>query len=131
MIEIFLLLIIAALAVRLRRKKMQGSALDTELKELIADAENTKSAASEIRQYLLDIVNDNRQELEKFSDVRLHQAREMVDRLGPGAFYWMTDIAASLAAGYAARINGVRTNVDEEVLSPATPEAVIKSVVVI
>jgi hypothetical protein len=55
----------------------------------------------------------------------------MVDRLGPGAFYWMTDIAASLAAGYAARINGVRTNVDEEVLSPATPEAVIKSVVVI
>jgi hypothetical protein len=58
MIEIFLLLIIAALAVRLRRKKMQGSALDTELKELIADAENTKSAASEIRQYLLDIVND-------------------------------------------------------------------------
>ena len=131
MIEIFLLLIIAALAVRLRRKKMQGSALDTELKELIANAENTKSAASEIRQYLLDIVNDNRQELEKFSDVRLHQAREMVDRLGPGAFYWMTDIAASLAAGYAARINGVRTNVNEEVLSPATPEAVIKSVVVI
>lgn len=131
MIEIFLLLIIAVLVVRLCRKKMKGSALDTELKELIADAENTKSAASEIRQYLLDIVNDNRQELEKFSNVRLHQAREMVDRLGPGAFYWMTDIAASLAAGYAARINGVRTNVDEEVLFPATPEAVIKSVVVI
>lgn len=131
MIEVILLLIIAALVVRLRRKKMQGSSLDTELEELIADAEKTKSAASEIRQYLLDIVNDNRQELEKFSDVRLHQAREMVDRLGPGAFYWMTDIAASLAAGYAARINGVRTNIDEEVPSPATPEAVIKSIVVI
>lgn len=131
MMELLLLLIIAALVVRLWRKRKKVLSLDTELRELIADAEKTKAAASEIRQYLLDIVNDNRQELEKFSDLRLHQAREMIDRLGPGAFYWMTDISATLAAGYAARINGVQTNVDEEVGVPATPEAIIKSVVMI
>lgn len=129
MTEILLLVIIAALVVRLRRKKDRSQSLDNELKELINEARQSEEIAREIRQYLLDIINDNKQEQEKFSDVRLKQATDMVHRIGPGAFYWMTDIAATLASGYAARINGLRTNVDDEVGESATPEAIIRAVV--
>ncbi len=96
---------------------------------MIEDVRESEITATEIRQFLLDIINDNKQDVEKFSDVRLRQASEMMERIGPGAFYWMTDIAATLAAGYAARINGIETNVDEAVGESATPEAIVRVVV--
>lgn len=129
MFELLLILIIIGLILRGRTKRKKNRSIDAELKAMIDDVRESEVIATEIRQFLLDIINDNRQDLEKFSDVRLRQAAEMMERIGPGAFYWMTDIAATLASGYAARINGVRTNVDEEVGESATPEAIIRAVV--
>lgn len=117
------------LLIRVFKRRRPSNSLDSELRALIEDSRKTEAAAIEIRQYLLDIANDNKQNIEKFSDLRLHQAREMIDRLGPGAFYWMTDIAATLAAGYAARINGIPTNVDDAVTLPTTPEEIIRTVI--
>ena len=129
MFELLLILIIIGLLIRRRDKRKKNRSIDAELREMIDDVRESEITATEIRQYLLDIINDNKQELEKFSDVRLRQASEMMERIGPGAFYWMTDIAATLAAGYAARINGIRTNVDEEISEPATPESIVRTVV--
>ena len=129
MFELLLILIIIGLLIRRRDKRKKNKSIDAELREMIDDVRESEITATEIRQYLLDIINDNTQELEKFSDVRLRQASEMMERIGPGAFYWMTDIAATLAAGYAARINGIRTNVDEEISEPATPESIVRTVV--
>ena len=129
MFELLLILIIIGLLIRRRDKRKKSKSIDAELREMIDDVRESEITATEIRQYLLDIINDNKQELEKFSDVRLRQASEMMERIGPGAFYWMTDIAATLAAGYAARINGIRTNVDEEISEPATPESIVRTVV--
>lgn len=129
MFELLLILIIIGLLIRRRDKRKKSKSIDAELREMIEDVRESEITATEIRQFLLDIINDNKQELEKFSDVRLRQASEMMERIGPGAFYWMTDIAATLAAGYAARINGIRTNVDEEISEPATPESIVRTVV--
>lgn len=129
MFELLLILIIIGLLIRRRDKRKKNKSIDAELREMIDDVRESEITATEIRQFLLDIINDNKQELEKFSDVRLRQASEMMERIGPGAFYWMTDIAATLAAGYAARINGIHTNVDEEISEPASPESIVRTVV--
>jgi hypothetical protein len=129
MLEILLILIIVGLLLRRHGKRKKNASIDAELKEMIDDVRESEIIADEIRQFLLDVINDNNQGLEKFSQVRLRQAGEMTNRIGPGAFYWMTDIAATLASGYAARINGTPTNVDEEVGNSATPEAIVKAVV--
>ncbi|MFM8254587.1 MAG: hypothetical protein ACKN9O_05095 [Actinomycetota bacterium] len=129
MFELLLILIIVGLLFRSRDKRKKSRSIDAELHKMIEDVRESEITATEIRQFLLDIINDNKQDVEKFSDVRLRQASEMMERIGPGAFYWMTDIAATLAAGYAARINGNLTNVDEAVGESATPEAIVRVVV--
>jgi hypothetical protein len=85
--------------------------------------------AFEIKQYLLAIIEDDKNDLEKFSDARIEQAERILDRAGPSAMYWMTDIAAQLAFLAAAKANGIPTNVDAKVGEQATPEAIVKAVV--
>ena len=108
-------------------KKVHG--LDGELKELIEDANYSTGIGLEIKGLLLDVINDNRMDREKFSDARLAQAQGILDRAGPGAFYWMSDIAAQLAFLAAAQINGVATNVNIELGESATAEDIVRVVV--
>ena len=118
---------------RRSRKKREGrkmSGLDAELKTLIDDDGDKTGIAFEIKQYLLAIVEDDKNDVEKFSDARIAQAERILDRAGPSALYWMTDIAAQLAFLAAAQINGIPTNIDEEVGASTTAEAIIKAVVI-
>ena len=108
-------------------KKVHG--LDGELKELIEDANFSTGIGLEIKGLLLDVINDNRMDREKFSDARLAQAQGILDRAGPGAFYWMSDIAAQLAFLAAAQINGMATSVNFELGESATAEDVVRVVV--
>ncbi len=77
----------------------------------------------------MDIINDNNNDLEKFSNYRINQAQNLLDRAGPATFYWMGEIAAQLALLSAAQINGIPTNVNAELRDSATPEAIIDIVV--
>ncbi len=77
----------------------------------------------------MDIINDNNHDLEKFSDSRINQAQNLLDRAGPAAFYWMGEIAAQLAMLSAAQINGIPTNVNVELRDGATPESIVDLVV--
>lgn len=117
---------------RRTRKKREGRrmyGLDAELKSLIENDGDKTGIAFEIKQYLLAIIEDDKNDLEKFSDARIEQAERILDRAGPSAMYWMTDIAAQLAFLAAAQKNGIPTNVDAKVGERATPEAIVKAVV--
>jgi len=117
---------------RKSRKKREGRrmrGLDAELKTLIEEDGDKTGIAFEIKQYLLSIVEDDKNDVEKFSDARIEQAERILDRAGPSAMYWMTDIAAQLAFLAAAQKNGIPTNIDEKVGETTTAEAIIKAVV--
>ena len=93
---------------RRARKKREGRrmhGLDAELKSLIEVDGDKTGIAFEIKQYLLAIIEDDKNDLEKFSDARIEQAERILDRAGPSAMYWMTDIAAQLAFLAAAQKN--------------------------
>jgi hypothetical protein len=117
---------------RRARKKREGRrmhGLDAELKSLIDNDGDKTGIAFEIKQYLLAIVEDDKNDVEKFSDARISQAERILNRAGPSAMYWMTDIAAQLAFLAAAKVNGIATSVDAKVGEHATPEAIVKAVV--
>ena len=117
---------------RRARKKREGRrmrGLDAELKSLIENDGDKTGIAFEIKQYLLAIIEDDKNDLEKFSDARIEQAARILDRAGPSAMYWMADIAAQLAFLAAAQKNGIPTNIDAKVGERATPEAIVKAVV--
>ena len=124
---LFALLIFLFLNRTKRRKKPRG--LDAELKELIENSNDATGIGLEIKGFLLDLINDEKNDAEKFSDARLAQAQRIIDRAGPGAMYWMTDIAAQFAFLAAAQINGIPTNVSAELPDSATPEDIVRIVV--
>ena len=112
-----------------RKARRKPRTLDAELRALIQDHNTNTGIALDIKRFLLDIINDNNNDREKFSDLRINQAQHLLDRAGPAAFYWMGEIAAQLAILSAAQINGIPTNVNAELRDGATPEAVIEVVV--
>lgn len=117
---------------RRARKRRQGRrvrGVDAELKSIIEEDGDKTGIAFEIKQYLLAVIEDDKNDVEKFSDTRIEHAERILDRAGPSAMYWMTDIAAQLAFLAAATKNGIQTSVDAKVGEQATPEAIVKAVV--
>ena len=110
-----------------RARKPRG--LDAELKELIENSNDATGIGLEIKGFLLDLINDEKNDAGKFSDARLAQAQRILDRAGPGAMYWMTEIATQLAMLAAAQINSIPTNVSVELREGATPEDIVRLVV--
>ena len=110
------------------KKKRRPHTIDGELKELIQSDQENKGIALEIKNYLLAIIESNNNDEAKFSDNHLAKAQEILDKAGPGAFYWMSDIAAQLALLAAAQINGIPTNVNAELGESATAQEVVQVV---
>ena len=110
-----------------KARKVRG--VDAELKAIIESDNDATGIAFEIKAFLLSVIEDDKNDLEKFSDARIAQAGRILDRAGPSAMYWMTDIAAQLAFLAAAQINGIATNIDTKVGESATPEAIVNAVV--
>jgi hypothetical protein len=108
-------------------KKLRG--LDGELQQLIETTGDSTGIALEIRTYLLALIADNANDAPKFSDDRIAQAQKILDRAGPAAMYWMSEIAAQLAYLSAAQINNIPNNVTDELKNGATAEAIVKLVV--
>ncbi len=116
---------ISKLVTRLRKPHN----LDAELRQLIESSSDNTAIALEIKTFLLDLINDAKNDHEKFSDPRINQAHGILDRAGPSAFYWMTEISAQLCLLAAAQINGIPTNVSAELGSSATAEDIVRIVV--
>lgn len=132
MLEIFLLSVIITMLLNSRRsknrtRKLRG--LDAELKELIESNNDSTGIAVEIKHFLLAVIDDNANDRAKFSDDRIAQAQRIIDRAGPSAMYWMTEISAQLAYLAAAQINGLPTNVTDQLKGGATAEQIVHLVV--
>jgi hypothetical protein len=129
MFELLALTALIYLFLNRKKKAHKPRTLDAELKHLIQESNDATAIGSDIKRFLLDVLNDNANDQEKFSDARIAQAQRILDRAGPASFYWMTEIAAQLATLSAAQINGISTNVNVELGNSATPEAIVKIVV--
>ncbi|CAB5059509.1 unannotated protein [freshwater metagenome] len=123
----FALLIFLFLNRNKGRKKPRG--LDAELKELIESSNDATGIGLDIKSYLLSVISAEKNDEEKFSDQKLAEAQRILDRAGPSAFYWMTEIATQLAFLAAAQINGIPTNVNVELTDSATPEEIVRIIV--
>ena len=104
-------------------------AMDRELTEILDRHQQVRRDATDIRAYLLRVLADNRNDSEKFSDDALEKAAELIEQVGPGAFYWMTDIAAQMVLLSEATLRGFATNVSVELGSAATAEEIVQKVV--
>ena len=113
----------------LNRKKRRKRGLDSELKELLQSSNDSTGIALDIKNYLLRVLDDNKNDREKFNDDQLAEAQRIFDRAGPSAFFWMTEIAAQMTLLATAQINGIPTNVNRDLKEGATPEKVIDAVV--
>jgi hypothetical protein len=111
------------------KKKRKPRTLDGQLKELITQSSDATSIAVDIKRYLLNTINDNNNDVPKFSEAQILEAQRIIDRAGPVALYWMSDIAAQLAVLSAAQINGLPTNVEQKLGGSATPQAIVEVVV--
>ena len=113
----------------LNRKKRRKRGLDNELKDLLQSSSDSTGIALDIKNYLLRVLDDDKNDREKFNDDQLAEAQRIFDRAGPSAFFWMTEIAAQMTLLATAQINGIPTNVNYELKEGATPEQIIDAVV--
>ena len=104
-------------------------AIDRELTQILDEHQRIRGDAAMIRDFLLRVLADNRDGVEKFSDEALEEAAAIIDQVGPGAFYWMTDIAAQMVVLSEATLKGFSTNVSEELGAHATAESIVELVV--
>lgn len=103
--------------------------LDAEYRELINSHNQVKQDASLIRDYLIKVLDDAQNDIPKFGDDRLLEARQLIEQVGPGAFYWMCDIAAQMVLLASAKFNEIPTSVDAALQAPVRPIDILKEVV--
>jgi hypothetical protein len=114
---------------REKRRKLFKPSLDQELAELIQSEDNSTGIALAVKQYLLDILDDDKNDREKYSEDRLSQGQEILDKAGASALYFMADIATQLSIVASAQINGIPNNVEADLRGSATPENIINKVI--
>ncbi len=112
-----------------RRKRKKKLSIDAELQEIISTHNYSRETATEIRDFLLTILNTDAIGDEKFSDEHLALAQKIIDRGGASAMYWMTDIAVQMTLLAAAQINEIPTNIETELSRPVTPQDIVMKVV--
>jgi hypothetical protein len=114
---------------RKKRRSWRKPTLDQELAQLIQSSDNATGIALEVKQYLLDVLDDDKNDREKYSDDRLAQGQVILDKAGSSALYFMADIATQLSIVASAQINGIPNNVEAELRGAATPENIINKVI--
>jgi hypothetical protein len=112
-----------------KKRRFRKPSLDQELKDLILADDNSTGIALSVKQYLLDVLDDDKNDREKYSDTRLAQGQEILDKAGASALYFMADIATQLSLVAAAQINKIPTSLDNQFIDGATPEAIINKVI--
>ncbi len=110
-------------------KWFRNLAIERELTDILDRHQQVRQDASDIRDYLLWVLEQDRQGAEKFSDEALNRAEELYQQVGAGALYWMTDIAAQMVVLSEATLRGFSTNVGIELGASATAEDIVKKVV--
>ena len=114
---------------RRNKSKLFKPSIDQELKELIQAEDNSTGIALSVKQYLLDVLDDDKNDREKYSDQRLAQGAQILDKAGASVLYFMADIATQLSIVASAQINGIPNNVEADLRGQASPENIINKVI--
>ena len=92
MFEFIAIFLIVYLFLNRKKRKKKPRGLDAELKELIENSTDPTGIGLDIKRFLLSVIDDDKNDREKFSDVKIAEAQRILDRAGPAAFYWITEI---------------------------------------
>lgn len=111
------------------KKWLRNIKMDYELQKILIEARQTSDKATQIRDFLLKVLQEDLDGKEKFNDEILEEAAELIEELGPGAFYWMADIAVQMTTLAQCAMRDMPTNVEAELGKDASAEAIIKCVV--
>ena len=103
--------------------------MDYELQSILIAARESSEKATQIRDFLLKVIQEDLDGKEKFNDEILEEAAELIEELGPGAFYWMADIAVQMTTLAQCAMRDMPTNVEAELGKDASAEEIIKCVV--
>ena len=96
-----------------------------ELWKFVEKSAHEASIPAEIKDYLLSVINADQNDHEKFNEEQLIEAQRILDRAGPGALYWMSEIATQLAFLASAQMNGFNTNINDALGNSASPEEIV------
>jgi hypothetical protein len=80
-----------------KKRRLFKLSFDQELANLIKSSDNSTGIAVSVKQYLLDVLDDDKNDKEKYSEARLAQGQEILDRAGASALYFMAYIATQLS----------------------------------
>lgn len=108
---------------------LRHAKMEQELQEIISDANRTRESALQIRGFLLKVLQEDIDGKEKFNEEILAEAADLIDELGAGAFYWMTDIAVQITILAQCALRDIPTNVESELGVNASAEEIVKCVV--
>lgn len=103
--------------------------IDNELQEIITQGNRIRESANAIREFLLKVLREDIDGVEKFNDEILQEAAELLEELGPGAFYWMADIAVQMTTLAQCALRDVPSNVEAELGKDASAAEIIRLVV--
>ncbi len=108
---------------------LRHARMDAELQEIITEGNRTRESANAIREFLLKVLQEDIDGKEKFNDEILQETAELIEELGPGAFYWMTDIAVQMTVLAQCALRDIPTSVEVELGKDASAADIIKNVV--
>jgi hypothetical protein len=112
-----------------RKATLKKPTLDQELAQLSENFDDPAAIGSEIKRYLLAVLEDDKNDRPKYSDEKLAWGEKILDRTGANGLYFMTDIACQLALVATATANGIPTQIDTSLGKNITPEYIINSVI--
>ncbi len=119
----------ASLFIEFLKKTKRPKQLESEFRSFVSTADGVESIPADIRAYLLSVIFADKNDHAKFNEDQIAEATRILDRAGPGAFYWMSEIATQLAFLASAQVNGIPTNVGAKLGERTTPEDIVKLIV--
>lgn len=127
--ELLLITLAIYFFIKGRKNKVKKGDIDAQLRELIDSENDSTGVAVEIKNYLLAVLEDDKNDKEKYSDEKLAWGKSILDKSGAAGFYFMSDIACQLALLTTATANNIPTQLDLNSDQVITPEYIINSVI--
>ena len=111
------------------KKARKPKTFEGEYEQLVETHMRARANGEAIKSYLLEVLDDCANDREKFSDAAISKAEELYNEIGPGGYYWITEIAAQFILLSAAKFNDIPTSVDQALKSPVSPSQLVEEVV--
>ena len=110
-------------------KLPRSARMDYEFQKILIEARETTEKATSIRDFLLNVLQEDVDGKVKFNEEILQEAAELIKEVRPGGLYWMADVAIQMITLAPSALREMPTNVEAELGKDASAEEVIRLVV--